>query len=200
MDEHFDPSNTAIKISDASSLLRKQIDPNERPFTKTVLKANNSLVDEWHETVLKNICDTKGCIRAGQMWYEWQYFYFGKTLSQFVEHLEKGLVVRPDKKAVDFWVKTFTEGTVKTLSNMGSPLVGYGWKVVVDEAFIRSSLDKWDKIYSKSQDPLVWRKLANNFPKLWSATNENPFWSTEEFDQVTQKVMTVLRTPISPEK
>lgn len=158
--ENFDPSNTPIRISDAASMLRRQIDPNERPYTKTVLKLNNSLVDEWYETILKNICDTKGCIRAGQMWYEWQYFYIGKTIKQFVESIENGLVMRPDKKAVDYWVKTLKESSVKTLSNMGSPLVGYGWKLIVDETFIRSYLDKWDKIYSVADNPLTWEKTS----------------------------------------
>lgn len=198
--DQFDPSNTAIKISDAASILRKVVDPNERPYTKTVLKHNNLMVDEWHEKVLKNICDSRGCIRAGQMWYEWQYFYYGKVIRPFMDHLEKGLIVRPDEKVVNYWVKTFTDFSIKSLSNMGSPLVGYGWKIILDETLIRGCIDKWEKVYKDSDDPLVWRKLSNNFPKLWNLNNENPFWDLEEFEQILQKVMTVLRTPVSPEK
>jgi len=198
--DQFDPSNTSIKISDASSLLRKMIDPNERPFTKTVLKHNNSLVDEWHETVLKNICDSKGCIRAGQMWHEWQYFYYGKTLKPFINLFEEGLVIRPEKKIVDFWVKTFTESSIKDLSNMGISLVGYGWKIILDEIFIRNCIDRWEKIYSESEDPMVWRKLANSHPKLWNSNNENPFWQLEALETIIQKVLTVIKTPVSPEK
>ena len=71
-----------IHISNLSSMFRREIHPNEKPYTNIVLKSNNRLIDEWEREVLKKICDKNGCIRDGQAWDEWQYFYTGKIIYQ----------------------------------------------------------------------------------------------------------------------
>jgi len=194
----MDPACTAVPISDAASMLRRPVGDNERPYNKTVIKSNNALVDEWYEQVLKKICGSSGTIMAGQMWCEWQYFYTGKTIKKFIDGLDMGRVCRPHSGAVEYWVKVFTESDVKQLSNMGAPLVGHGWKLLIDEGFIRGQLAKWSAIYSKTDDPLVWRKLANDHPKLWNMDGESPFWGPDDFIKITEKVMPLLKIPISP--
>lgn len=196
--ENFDAAQTPVRISDAASMLRVKIDPNERPYTQATMKFNNSLVDEWHEKVLRKICNKDAAIRSGQMWFEWQVFFTGKTITQFMKHLETGLVSRPSEKSVNFWIKTFSDSSIEELVQLGSPLIGHGWKLIIDESFIRSSAEKWEKIYRLSDDPLEWRIIANNHPKLWNMDHESPFWSQEQLENVTQKVHTILKTIISP--
>lgn len=188
--------NNPISISNAASLLRQEINENERPYIKAVYKHNNLLVDEWYNVVLKKIADNKGSIKAGQTLSEWQYFYDGKTISKFVEHLEKGVVVRPPTITLEFWKNTFEKSSVKELMDLGVPLVGYGWKIILDEIFISTQVVKWEKVYKGSNDPLVWRKNANDHAILWSTNNEYSFWSKDETDKIAQKVISVLKNPI----
>jgi hypothetical protein len=198
--EQVNPGHTPIRITDAASMLRKVIDVNERPFAKTVMKMNNEMVDEWAEKVLRQICDTDGCIKSAQMWYEWQYFYMGKIVPKFVAHLKKGLVSRPSNDAVKFWVDTFASYSVKRLlSEFGAPLVGHGWKLLIDEAFIRDCEQKWELVYQHSNDPLAWRKLANDNPTLWNENKRNAFWDNKQFEEISQKVVTVLSINIKPD-
>jgi hypothetical protein len=196
--ETFDPSHTPVRISDAASMLRKRVEANERPFTKDIIKFNNSLVDEWHDSVLKKICNKNASVRSGQIYGEWQYFYCGKTIKNFIEYLNQGIVCRPSRGAVEYWVNIFNTLSVKELAKIGPSTVAHGWKLIIDESMIRDNLAKWENIYSLSDDPLEWRKLANNNPKLFNENGENPFWDPEEYQNITQKVMTVLKVQISP--
>lgn len=198
MDSSADPGHSPIRISDAASMLRRFVNPNERPYTVAMLKYNNSLVDEWHDKVLVKIADKDTMIRAGMVWGEWQFFHHGKTVPQFIKEYEAGHICRADKKTIDYWVNLFTKKSVDDLALMGQSSVGHGWKLIVDETFIRSSLDKWEKVYKGTNDPMVWRKRAHDNPKLWAADYDSPFWAVEELQDVTQKVMTVLKSSVSP--
>lgn len=187
-----------IRVTDAAMMMRRPINPNEKPYTKTVLKSNNRLVDEWEEKVLRKICGSGGTVISGQVFSEWYYFYTGKTIKQFIDHLDDGLIVRPSQEAVNKWVDIFTSYTVKKLTDLGQPLVGYGWKLIRDETFIRDQISKWEKVYSHSDDPLEWRKLANDHPRLWNMDGESPFWGPDDLVQISEKVITVLSITIQP--
>jgi hypothetical protein len=193
-----DMMNLPIRIGDAASMMRRAVPPNEKPYTRTVLKFNNKLVDEWEEKVLRKICGSSGTIISGQVFSEWHYFYTGKTIKKFIDGLNNGIISRPAEKGVEYWVDTFTKFSVKQLTDLGSPLVGYGWKLIIDETYIRDQISKWEKIYSLSDDPLQWRKLANNHPKLWNMDGESPFWGPDDFINISEKVLTFLKTPIAP--
>lgn len=188
--------NNPIRISDAASLLRREISDNERPYIKAVLKHNNALVDEWYNKVLKQIADNKGCVKSGQVTTEWHYFYDGKTITKFIEHLELGLVSRPSPQLLEFWKSTFEKSSVKELMELGVPLVGHGWKIILDEMFISTQLDKWEKVYKGSNDPLIWRKNANDHAILWSINNQYSFWSQEQTSKIAEKIMSVVKTPV----
>jgi len=202
MEKEFDPTplNNPVRISDAASMLRRKIDPNERPYAKDTMKFNNNLVDEWHDKVLKHICTKDGTIRVGQMYQEWQFFHTGKIIYKFMDGLTTGIICRPSETAITFWVKEFTDKSVKQLVQLGAPLLSVGWKLIIDETLIRKLSEKYEKIYKHTQDPLEWRKLGNDYPKLWNSDHESPFWSAEDLAVITQKVMTILRTPITAEE
>lgn len=188
-----------ITCHNAQAMLKKAIDPNERPYIQMTLKNNNQLVDEWYQKVLRNICDSTSSIPAGLVWHEWQVFYTGKIIGKFIDHLNKGLVMRPSVESIEYWTSILTTQSVKELVKLGAPLVGYGWKLIIDETYIRSSVDKWEKIYSQSDDPLDWRKLANDYPKLWNTDGESPFWAPEQATEVKTKVMTIMSNPVKPD-
>lgn len=200
MDPNTEPGMAPIRISDASSMLRKRINVNERPYTNAIYKYNNSLVDEWHEKVLMKIADKNGQVRAGQVWGEWRFFLDGKTVPQFMKELEIGHVCRPTANSVDYWVEVFTKKSIEEIAAMGQSAVGHGWKLIVDETFIRSSIEKWEKVYKGYDDPMAWRKRAHNNPKLWAEDYDSPFWGPEELKDIHQKVLTVLKISVSPEQ
>lgn len=193
-----DPFMAPMRIFDASSILRKSINQNERPYTKAVLKYNNSIVDEWHEKVLVNIATRTGNIRAGQVWTEWQFFYNGKLTFPYMKAFEDGYISRPNPSAVDFWVDKFMNSTIEELVEMGPSAVGHGWKLVSDESSIRKTLERWELVYKHSNEPLEWRKKAHDNPKLWATEYDNVFWSEEQNKDITQKVFSVLKTSIAP--
>jgi len=198
-DMSFNPGENFISISDASTMLKKQLFSNERPYTAAVIKSNNALVSEWHEKVLKKICNKKSAIQAQNVWPEWQYFYVGKTLPQFIEALNNGFVMRASERVIDYWTDIFKNCSIEELIGMGAPLVGYGWKIINDENYIQKCLDRWEFVYSKSDDPLQWRKLANSYPRLWSSEAASIYWSPEELQEITEKVQTVLKIAITPD-
>jgi hypothetical protein len=190
--------NEPMRISDAASLLRREIDFNERPLAKLMLLGNNAIVDEWHEKVLKKICNTKGQIKSGQFNVEWEYFYNGIILPNFIKGLESGLIVRPDTKIIECWKFILENEDMETLIKRGPPVIGHGWKLLMDEFYISKSLQRWELVYSHSDDPMVWRKLANNHPKLWNEDGNICFWPKTKYDEVAQKVQTILSVRIAP--
>lgn len=200
MDPNTDPGMAPIRVSDACSMLRKRIHLNERPYTNAIYKYNNSLVDEWNEKVMLKIADKNGQVRAGQVWGEWRFFLDGKTIPPFMKAIEDGYVCRPTSQAVDFWVDLFTKKSVEELAAFGQSSIGHGWKLIVDETFIRASIEKWEKVYKGYDDPMAWRKRGHNNPKLWAEDYDSPFWGPEELKDVTQKVLTVLKISVSPEQ
>lgn len=187
-----------IRVIDASSMFRREIDPNERPYTAAVLKANNKIVDEWESSVLKKICNEKGMIRDGQIFGEWQSFYTGKFIYKFMQQLNEGLIFRPTETVIEYWKKVFFSFKIEELMELGAPVVSHGWKMIIDENFTVDLIKKWEAVYSKSNDPLVWRKLNGENPKLWSEEATNHFWDSQTYKEIHARVMTVIKTPIIP--
>ncbi len=195
--EH-NPANSPIRISDACMMFRKEIQKNERPYTASVLKENNALVDEWYNTVLKKICNRQGQIMAGQVWIEWNYFYDGKTIPTFVKAIEDGHIPTPLASEVQYWKTLFEEKSISELIQLGAPTIGHGWKLILSDMYTKKMMEKWDKVYKECDDPLIWRKKGNDFPKLWSQDSDFVFvgWDAETSKDVAEKVGTILHNPI----
>jgi hypothetical protein len=195
----IDAGMMPIRIADVAIMLRRAISKNERPYTQAMFLHNNEMVDEWYDKVLIKIADGRGMIRAGQAWGEWCFFQTGKIISQFIEGLNNGYIHRPDSKTVDWWVKNFNEKSIRELAMIGPWFVGNGWKVIIDETYIRNMIAKWEKIYSLTDDPLKWRKLALDNPKLWDMDHESPFWEREEYKDLAEKIYAVTKIVVSPQ-
>jgi len=195
----FDMNKKPIKITDIVGMLKRQISANERPYVASVIKNNNAIIDEFHEKVLKKICTPEMCIQAGQAMVEWNYFYQGKITKHYIELLNKGLVPTYDETVIKEWIEIFTTKDVVELSNLGQLLVSLGWKLISDDEYRKKCVEMWEKIYSKSDDPMVWRKEANNHPKLWSSEFIYSFWTTEVFQDVYSKYNTAMSVQIQPQ-
>lgn len=86
------PFSKPMYISDLVAMLKKKIGSNERPINAMVIQKQNRLVDAFNKQVLKKICDSKGKIVAGQAYEEWQFFYDGHKIKEYMEAIEKGIV------------------------------------------------------------------------------------------------------------
>lgn len=195
----FDMAKKPMKISDITGMLKRQISPNERPYIASIIKNNNTIVDEWNNKVLKNICTPEGCIPAGQAMVEWNYFYQGKITKHYILLLNEKLIPIYDEATIKKWIEIFETKTVVELSEMGQVAVSLGWKLISDDEYRKKCVEMWDKIYSKSADPMVWRKEANNHPKLWSSEFIYSFWTTDVFQDVYSKYQAAMNCQIQPQ-
>lgn len=185
-------------IIDASSMFKRKISPNEKPFEKTVMERNNKKVQDWHDRVLKEICDSKGKVIAGRVVSEWQFFDDAEKVTKFHKAIEAGKIKRLSKEIVDYWVNVLRKSSVEDMLDLGVEVIGYGWRVIQDEIFAKKIIDKWERVYGKSDDPLEWRDLANSNSHLWNIDFDNPFWDEEENEVINEKLKAVLGIKVKP--
>jgi hypothetical protein len=183
--------NYPMKIEDAAGMLRVRIPKNEKPFTVSALQENNRLVDEWKKTVLKKMADSKGMIPSGRVWPSWLLFYEGKMIKKYTQLKDDGFIVRPPARVVDYWKVLFEKGSVEDLHKLGSATVSYGWGIIRTELERWYVEQKWDKLYSKSPDPLFWEKNYHKHADLFNG-KIFPIWGEELLKEIQEKVSAVL--------
>ncbi len=190
--------NAPVLVTDCAAMYRRRIKGNTPPYDATVLKLNNALVDEWETQVLQKLADKNGRVPASKVHFTWSVFAEGKELWTRQEHLLY-IPEIPDSTA-NYWVTFFKEKSVEQLHATSMGLVYYGWTLfttAIRQYFIR---EKWEKIYSKSKDPLEWIKVANSFGPLMNQT-KLPFDTTKEmYDEMYEKFAAVMRYRIEPER
>jgi len=200
MDPNTDPGMSPIRIGDVVQILSKHINNNERPYTKTVFEINNKTVQGFYNDILLNIAAKNGTVKAGQVWGEWSFYYTGQYIEQFVKHVKHGYINRVDQDVLDFWIKTFSTSTPEGLLEMGAASIGHGWKLVTDEITIRRNLSKWEKIYKDTDDPMKWREKCHDHPKEWSTEEDYIFWGVEKYNDIEQKIKSLMQVPSNPIK
>ena len=188
--------NEPIAIADAASLLRHQIRKNEKAYEAVLMKMNNNLVDRWYEEVLTKIADKSGRIPCGKVWPSWLVFLEGVYIGEYVKNLDK----RPQitEEQIKWWLNFFTKATIEDLHVTGAPLVGEGWALLtmaIRHYFVR---EKWDKIYSKSNDPRVWDRLANENIGL-SQGRPLPYnIDPDDWKDTAERVETFFKVQVKP--
>ena len=189
--------NTPMKISDVASMLRKKVEPNGRPYSNICIKKNNELVDGFYANVLKKICDKNGCVPAGNVYQEWKWFFDGFEITRVIKNMEKGLIVRGEPELIEKWSNIFSKLAVDEMFDMGKESLSEGWNILRSEARLKLCIEKWDAVYSLSTDPLDWRKLGNNNPKLWDDNRSAYGWDEDVERDVIQKMSSITSTNIS---
>lgn len=189
--------NSPISISDAASMFRHNINPNERPFAQAVMKYNNKLIDEWYDTVLVNTADKRGKMASAEVWHSWTIFAEGKEIDPYLDAIDNHLP-RASQEQIDYWIAFFRK-PVEVIRSFGPSTVTTGWQFLT--SVIRSHLahEKKKFIYTNDSTPLEWRKNSNKHIHL--ARNKTlPFGlAEEEFPEMLQKVNTVMSIIIKPQ-
>jgi len=188
--------NAPIKISDVASMFRRSVPKNERPLERSVMNRNNLIVDDWYNLVLKKICDNQGNVPVLRVNPSFQYYFEGlemKNFQKYRDHL-------PSYKEEDvlFWINFFMTSPIETIHNAGISVVSAAWGMITGALRTHFVDKRWEVVYSKSDDPLVWDKLANNNPHVMNG-RPLPFGlSQEDLSDIETKVMVVLKNPIGP--
>lgn len=188
--------NLPMKISDAASMCRRPIAKNDPPYETEVKKLNNRSVDEWYERVLMKIADGNASVQAGRVYGCLTYFLEGKEAVSHQRYKEH-LIEYPEEKVM-YWIKFFVNASMRDLHEAGTGVVASGWSIIkgaVRNYFVN---EKWKIVYSQSEDPCAWDKLANDHPHVMNG-RPLPFGlTTEILDDMNTKISVLLRNPIEP--
>ena len=192
-DEFYD---APISIEDAASMFRRKIGKNEKPYTQTMLRNNNALIDEWKKNVLTRL-SVGGKIAASKVYNTWVLFEEGRNISYIMKNREE--FEFPSENIVRLWVDRFEKEDILDLAKRGFATVGYAWNLVL--SYIRHwyALKKWEAVYSKSDDPVDWIHDAEEHRKLFNG-EEHPFWDATTRKDVEEKIGTILGCHIEPAK
>lgn len=189
---------TPILVSDATSMLKKNISKNERPLTKTVQELNNEKVDTWKEKVLDNLSDENGRVPSGKIWDYWSTYDEGLEILSYHKLHEQGVITDFPEEVVSFWIDAFKNLNVEELYEIGTGAVMYGWSVIDLTIKLWLTKKKYEVLYSKSDDPLYWEKHRNDYSEIVDG-KQLPFWNHDILRDVTQKVGVILQNVVRPQ-
>lgn len=183
--------NGPISIEDAAGMYRRKVQRNDRPYVAETTKLNNRMVDDWKKNVLQKICDGNGQVPAGRVEKSWRLYEEGKAIEQYIEMKKKGMIPSYSDEVIEFWKDFFENLTVEEIHSHGSGVVFTGWQILQEYIKIWFAEQKWEKLFSKSKDPLWWEKNQHDYTDYLEGKLE-PLWSHEKFDDITQKIASIL--------
>lgn len=200
MDQREDYYDSPIKINDAANILLRRIGKNERPYVATNLKLNNELVEEWKNKVLKNIADSRGAVPSGRVWGSWELFIEGKNSRKFVQLINDGYILPFPEEVVGYWRKLFETASIEELHSFGAGSISYGWNLLTTHTKMWFAREKYEKIFSKSDDPLDWERSHHKHKELLHG-EVHPFgWTKEVFSEIQDKVKSILMNQVYPQQ
>ena len=201
-EQKVDYYNLPISTTDAASMLRRKVSRNAKPYTQITTELNNKLIDEWKERVLNKLADRRNTVPSGKVWSSWQLFLEGKGCEKYVELRDKGLIRHVDKEVLEFWLSFFKDRSIEEMHAYGVGVVNHGWSLVKSEMQMWYADEKWEKLYSKSRDPMDWEKEHFKYQDLISGKQlPSTFgWDEEILTDIHEKVGTVLFNQINPDQ
>ncbi len=190
-------NNAPIKISDVSSMFRRQVAENERPFQKIVLTQNNALVDKWHDEVLSNIADPSGCVPVFRVNKCFEYFFEGIETTQLQKYKEYMPKYEPEN--VKFWINFLLTNKISEIHKAGITVISGAHATITGALRNHFAQKRWEVVYSKTNVPIEWDRLANDNPHLMHG-RPLPFDLTEEkLKEMEEKIKIVLGNAIQPQ-
>jgi hypothetical protein len=183
--------DSPIHIDHAASMLKRPIPSNERPYTVSVLKKNDMLVDKWKNEVLRKIADERENVNSGFVWRSWELFTEGLEVLSIVDSLPRIHRLTPEEK--EYWM-SLLELPITELYDHGKMMVAYAWGCILNELKIEVALKKKELVYCDN-DYEQWLHRAKTHKVLFEQ-GLYPFWSKEVLDDVSKKVSTILQLPV----
>lgn len=188
--------NQPMKISDAASMLRRVVGKNERPYDKEVLTRNNRIVDEWYDKVLKKIASPNGTVPAARVHPSFITFFEGREIARYQQY--KDSLVKYSPQQVKFWIEFLHSSSIGELHDAGVGIVTAAWSIITNAVRHHFADLKWKEVYSHSDDPLEWDRLANDKPSLFNGRNMPFELSRTILQEIEEKVRAISSKPIEP--
>lgn len=188
--------NNPIRISDVASMFRRPISKNERPLEKAVLSRNNDVVDRWYKEVLIKLADKDGTIPVRRVTGSFQYFTEGNETAQFQKYKE--YLPSYTEEQVMFWIDFLTKKEIEELHECGIGVISGAWQVITGALRNHFAQRRWEAVYSKTDLPIEWDRLANDNPHTMNG-RPLPFGlSPETMKEMEDKIRVILQNPIQP--
>lgn len=188
-------SAAPIRVSDAAAMFRRKIGPNTRPYDNAVIKNNNKMIDDWEERVLKRIAN-KGVVKSSDVWSSWMIYYEGYVISKLIPLMEAGLITGESEETLEF-CKTLLKKPIEELCTYGNAIVLRCWQILQHELKMIIAEQKYNLVFSQSDDPVEWYRMSKEHQDLF-AGRIFPFWSQDEFDDVSQKIAPIVNFAVKP--
>lgn len=190
--------NSKMNISDATSMYRAPVPPNSRPYDAEVIKHNNRQVDKWQTSMLAKMGDNNSKIQAARVHPSWLIFAEGSDAQKFHELYAQGRFPAISDETVYYWIDVFSNSTIEQLTEIGFSSLQMGWQTILSGCKLHIANEKWEKIFSESQDPMVWSRNGNHHNKLLKGETM-PFGLHEQkFMEMAEKYNAFTRNMVRP--
>jgi hypothetical protein len=157
------PEMDLISREELLDMFKKQRPPaDDFPTENKVWRCNNHLVEEWDTRVLLRMPTTDGKIALKAAMKSFEVFAEGKEVIQFKKY--EDLLSVTEESKVPYWVEVLLNSPIEELYPIGSGNLMDAWMLITRAIKFHFAREKWQKVYSQSEDPLIWLVLtAENF-------------------------------------
>jgi len=184
-----------ISVQDAFAFHYRQIDKNERPYTVTVIKKNNDLLEIWKEKLLSRLADESGYLEAEIAAISLKVFLDGTeviALSKECTFLEF--------KEPSPWFARLENASLEEVWELRNVTLKYALADITKSIQMNLAGEQYDKVFCHSNDPLEWYKLSQKHRELFMGGYRAFGIEEARVKAVLDKISTVLCTGINPYK
>lgn len=197
-EDREDVYTSPISTGDASAMLRRRVQKNDRPYIAETTTLNNRMVDDWKTSVLDQIADSRGTVPSGRVWESWRLYNEGKGILKYHDLKEKGMILETLPEVLEFWKDFFEHLNVDEMHAYGSGTVSYGWGIIQNYFAMWYSDQKYEALFGKFDTPLEWEQNHHNHTALLTG-EVLPFWTEEILKDIQQKIAAVLLNDVKPQ-
>jgi hypothetical protein len=187
------PYDKPMLVSDASSMLTLAVENNDRPYDRAVKQVNNEIVKHWREDMLEPLSSKDGTVSAMEVWSNFELYFNGMHATGL---MEQKYIVPLSLEEREYWM-TILNGSIESLIALGPFVVNHAWNTLTRDLVLYYAREQFDKVYSKSDEPLTWVKLAKEYQELFRSTH-HPYWQDEKFKDAQQKVVAINTNKVFP--
>lgn len=165
------------------------ISKNEREMNAKIMKLNNEKVDFWGRKVLPRLGES---IKRGDAMTYLLCYLEGLEIIQYRKYSEH-LPVYTEENAL-FWSRFLLDNDIEDLYKAGTTVVSTAWASV--QEYIKKVLTelRWERIYSKNDDPVNWTE--NN-----KVTYDDKFplgLNRDNMEDMKTKFTVIMSYPMGP--
>jgi hypothetical protein len=149
-----------VDIKDVAKYYRHRLDPNDRKLAYELKEHFNNLYKTFEEQILPRFANKEGKITTKMVSILWVIYEDSHEVLNFIKNSSK--VIRlTDPELAKWWINEFNTKSVVELFGYGKNAVSAGYSIVLDYYRDWMVNEKYNRIYSQSNDFDEWVKLAD---------------------------------------